>query len=159
MNLQVRPLRRSKIRRCSADAPSVLNNDDAPDINVIAKLDPAPLKLDRHEGCALVRSVIFSAKKRYVGMSAMFDAVTEGIKKWLVSLFASAINRTTRPEDRKLAIEWLSQSRDVVASDLRSIDKFKKLSGLINSRKTIATIANSVSESVSNYRNQISRFR
>ena len=147
MNLQVRPLRRSKIRRCSADAPSVLNNDDAPDINVIAKLDPAPLKLDRHEGCALVRSVIFSAKKRYVGMSAMFDAVTEGI------------NRTTRPEDRKLAIEWLSQSRDVVASDLRSIDKFKKLSGLINSRKTIATIANSVSESVSNYRNQISRFR
>ena len=84
--------------------------------------------------------------------TAMFDTITEGIKKWLVSLFASAINHTTRPEDRKLAVEWLSQSRDVVASDLRSIDKFKELSGLISSRTTIVTIANSVSESVSNYR-------
>ncbi len=82
----------------------------------------------------------------------MFDAVTEGIKKWLINLFASTINHTTRPEDRKLAIQWLSQSRDIVASDQRSIDKFKELNGLINSRTAIVTIANSVSESVSNYR-------
>lgn len=82
----------------------------------------------------------------------MLDAIAEGIKKWLVGLFASAINHTTRPEDRKLAIQWLSQSRDVVASDLRSIDKFKELNGLINSRTAIVAIANSVSESVSNYR-------
>jgi restriction system protein len=82
----------------------------------------------------------------------MFDAVREGIKKWVVGLFASAITHTTRSEDRVLAIQWLSESRDVVASDLRSIDKFKKLNALINSRTAIRAIGDSVSEAVSNYR-------
>jgi restriction system protein len=82
----------------------------------------------------------------------MFDAVTEGIKKWLVGRFASAIKHTTRSEDRILAIQWLSESRDVVASDLRSIDKFRKLNSLINSRTAIVAIANSVSEAVASYR-------
>src|SRR5712664_326882 len=82
----------------------------------------------------------------------MFDNVTKGIKEWLVGLFASAINHTTRPEDRVLAIQWLSESRAVVASDLRSIEKFKKLNALINSRTAIVAIARSVSEAVSNYR-------
>jgi restriction system protein len=82
----------------------------------------------------------------------MFDNVTTGIKEWLVGLFASAINHTTRPEDRVLAVRWLSQSRDVVASDARSIEKFKQLNALINSRTAITAIASSVSEAVSNYR-------
>lgn len=82
----------------------------------------------------------------------MFDIVTQGIKKWLVGLFASAINHTTRPEDRVLAIRWLSQSRDVVASDARSIEKLKQLNSLISSRTAVTAIANSVSEAVSNYR-------
>ena len=82
----------------------------------------------------------------------MFDSITEGIKKWLVGLFASAINHSTRPEDRVLAIRWLGQSRDIVASDARSIEKFKQLNALINSRTTIVAIGNSVSEAVSNYR-------
>ena len=82
----------------------------------------------------------------------MFDIVTQGIKKWLVGLFASAINHTTRPEDRVLAIRWLSQSRDVVASDARSIEKLKQLHSLISSRTAVVAIANSVSEAVSNYR-------
>jgi HJR/Mrr/RecB family endonuclease len=82
----------------------------------------------------------------------MFDNVTSGIKEWLVGLFASAINHTTRPEDRVLAVRWLSQSRDVVASDARSIEKFKQLNALINSRTAITAIASSVSEAVSNYR-------
>jgi restriction system protein len=82
----------------------------------------------------------------------MFDAMTDGIKRWLIGRFASAIKRATRPEDRVLAIQWLSESRDVVASDLRSIEKFKKLNGLISSRAAIKAIANSVSEAVSNYR-------
>jgi restriction system protein len=55
----------------------------------------------------------------------VFDNVTSGIKAWLVGLFASAINHTTRPEDRVLAIRWLSQSRDIVASDARSVEKLK----------------------------------
>jgi restriction system protein len=82
----------------------------------------------------------------------MFDNVTNGIRAWLVGLFASAINHTTRPEDRVLAIRWLSQSRDVVASDVRSIEKLKRLNGLINSRTAIVAIAKSVSEATSNYR-------
>jgi HJR/Mrr/RecB family endonuclease len=82
----------------------------------------------------------------------VFDIVTQDIKKWLVGLFASAINHTTRPEDRVLAIRWLSQSRDVVASDARSIEKLKQLHSLISSRTAVVAIANSVSEAVSNYR-------
>src|SRR5258708_6811095 len=82
----------------------------------------------------------------------MFYAIAEGIKKWLIGRFASAIKYATRSEDRVLAIQWLSDSRDVVASDLRSIEKFKKLNALINSRAAIKAIANSVSEAVSNYR-------
>jgi restriction system protein len=53
----------------------------------------------------------------------VFDNVTNGVKAWLVGLFASAINHTTRPEDRVLAIHWLSQSRDIVASDAGSFQK------------------------------------
>ncbi|UWU80735.1 restriction endonuclease [Bradyrhizobium huanghuaihaiense] len=82
----------------------------------------------------------------------MFDAITEGIKGWLVARFASAIKHTTRAEDRGLAIRWLSESRAVVASDLNAVDKFKKLNALVNSRTAIVAIAKSVSEAVSNYR-------
>ena len=82
----------------------------------------------------------------------MFDNVTNGIKAWVAGLFASAINHTTRPEDRVLAIRWLSQSREIVASDARSFEKLKQLNALINSRTAIAAIAKSVSEAASNYR-------
>lgn len=82
----------------------------------------------------------------------MFDNVTNGIKAWLVGLFASAINHTTRPEDRVLAIRWLSQSREIVASDARSVEKLKQLNALISSRTAITVIAKSVSEAASNYR-------
>nr|WP_249122972.1 MULTISPECIES: restriction endonuclease [unclassified Bradyrhizobium] len=70
----------------------------------------------------------------------------------MIGLFASAIKHTSRPEDRVVAIRWLSQSRDVVARDIRTIDKFKQLNALINSRTAIVAVANSVAEAVSNYR-------
>ncbi len=82
----------------------------------------------------------------------MFKSTTDGIRKWLISVFAAAIRRATRPEDRVLAIQWLGQSRDIVASDLRPIDKFKKLNELVNSRTALKAIAGSVSDAVSNYR-------
>jgi restriction system protein len=82
----------------------------------------------------------------------VFDNVRNGVKAWLVGLFASAINHTTRPEERVLAIRWLSQSRDIVASEASSFQKLKQLNALINSRTTIAAIAKSVSETASNYR-------
>jgi len=82
----------------------------------------------------------------------MVNAITEGIRKWLIGCFASAIKSTTRAEDRALAVQWLSDSRAVIASDSRPVEKFKKLNALINSQAAIAAIANSVSEAVSNYR-------
>jgi restriction system protein len=82
----------------------------------------------------------------------MFDAITEGIKKWLIGRFASAIKHTARTEDRVLAVQWLSESRAVVASDLSPIEKFRKLNALINSRAAIVAIGKSISEAVSNYR-------
>ena len=82
----------------------------------------------------------------------MFDSVSEGVRKWFVGLFASAINHLTRPEDRVVAIRWLSQSREVVASDVSSIEKFKQLNALVSSRTAAVTIAKNVSEAVSNYR-------
>jgi restriction system protein len=51
-----------------------------------------------------------------------------------------------------LAIRWLGQSRDVVASDVSSIQKLKQLNALINSRTTITAIAKSVSGAATNYR-------
>lgn len=83
----------------------------------------------------------------------MFDAIKGRIREWLVARFASAIKRTTPAEDRLLAIRWLSESRTVIASDLGPTEKFKKLNSLISSRTAIVTIAKSVSEAVSNYRN------
>ncbi|WP_375779187.1 restriction endonuclease [Bradyrhizobium sp. ma5] len=83
----------------------------------------------------------------------MFDAITEGIRKWLVARFASAIRHTTRSEDRAAAVRWLSESRAVIGSDLSPTAKFKELDSLVNSRATIVAIAKNVSEAVSNYWN------
>jgi restriction system protein len=82
----------------------------------------------------------------------VFNNVTNGIKAWLVGLFASAINHTSRPEDRVLAIRWLGQSRDIVVSEARYVEKLRQLNALINSRTAIVAIARSVSEAASNYR-------
>jgi restriction system protein len=82
----------------------------------------------------------------------VINNLTHGIKAWLIGLFASAIKHTSRPEDRVVAIRWLSQSRDIVASDMRPVVKFKQLNALINSRTTIVAITKSVSETVMNYR-------
>jgi len=82
----------------------------------------------------------------------MANAITEGIRNWLIGRFASAIKHTTRAEDRVLAIQWLSESRAIVASDLGPVEKFKELNALISSRTAIVAIAKSVSEAVSNYR-------
>lgn len=82
----------------------------------------------------------------------MFDTVKEGIRKWLVGVFVSAIRHSTRADDRALAVQWLGQSRDIVASDLRSVDKVRKLNELVNSRTTVRAIAGSISETVANYR-------
>lgn len=85
-------------------------------------------------------------------IGVVLDSITQGIKQWLVGVFASAIRHATRPEDRVVALRWLGQSRDVLASDVRPREKFQQLHALINSRTAVVTIGKSVSEAVSNYR-------
>lgn len=82
----------------------------------------------------------------------MFDSAGQKIRTWVIGLFASAINHAARPEDRALAIHWLGQSRQIVASDASSIDKLRQLNTLINSRATVVVIAKRISEALSNYR-------
>ena len=78
----------------------------------------------------------------------MFDAATAGIRKWIVDLFANAIARTSRPEDRQAAIQWLLKSRDILASDLGMAEKLKALNALIRARAAISAIAAAVADSV-----------
>src|SRR6266852_2157695 len=121
--------------------------------------DPRPLQiaLQRHRRATtrFKHLAIFPRKVDFscFGYHPYLESRLTIQEKWvLVGVFASAINHTTRPEDRVLAIRWLGQSRDVVASDVSSIQKLKQLNALINSRTTIAAIAKSVSETASNYR-------
>lgn len=82
----------------------------------------------------------------------MLQSTSDGIKRWLIGLFASAINNTSRAEDRAAAVQWLGQSRDVVASDLGKVEKLKALNALVSSRTAVIAIANSVASSFANYR-------
>ena len=82
----------------------------------------------------------------------MFEKATDGVRRWLVRVFASAIKKSTRPEDRASAVRWLGQSRDIVGSDAGQIEKLRQLHNLTNSRATIKAIANTIGETVSNYR-------
>ena len=82
----------------------------------------------------------------------MLNSVTNGIRQWLVGLFAGAIHRTSRPEDRHAAIQWLLKSREILASDLGRAAKFSALNAQISSRAAARAIATSVAAAVRNYR-------
>lgn len=82
----------------------------------------------------------------------MLGGAIAGVRKWLIGLFAGTINRTIRPEDRAVAVRWLGQSREVVASDASSLEKLRQLNSLINSRSAIKAVAGNVSDAVANYR-------
>jgi HJR/Mrr/RecB family endonuclease len=74
------------------------------------------------------------------------------VRAWLVELFANAIKRTRDPGERLLAVRWLSQSRDIVASDLNFLDKARRLNSLVDSRATIKALAKRVADAVQSYR-------
>lgn len=83
----------------------------------------------------------------------MIDKITNGIRQWLVGVFANAVTKTTRAEDRIAAIQWLGQSRDIVASNLGTVEKLRNLNSLVNSRTAAIAVGRSVSEAVANYKN------
>lgn len=82
----------------------------------------------------------------------MFDIATDGIRRWIVGLFAAAVAGTTRPEDRQAAIRWLLASRDVLASDLSRTEKMWALNSLLSARASASAIAGTVTNAVKNYR-------
>ena len=83
----------------------------------------------------------------------MFVNVTNGIKTWLVGLFASTITHTLRaPKIGCLLYAGSAESREVVASEASSLEKLRQLNALINWRTTIKAMAKSISATASNYR-------
>ena len=82
----------------------------------------------------------------------MFDTAADGIRQWVVNLFAAAIQGTARPEDRHAAIQWLLRSRDILASDLSWSAKLGALNAQLSARAAVSAIADSVVEAVQSYR-------
>ena len=82
----------------------------------------------------------------------MFDSATTGVRHWIVNLFATAIKSTSRPEDRQAAIQWLLESREILASKATMAEKLKQLNALIKTRAAVAAIAAAISDAFKNYR-------
>ncbi|GJE57443.1 MULTISPECIES: restriction endonuclease [Methylobacterium] len=82
----------------------------------------------------------------------MFETATDGIRRWIVGLFAAAIEGTARPEDRHAAIQWLLRSRDILAGDLGWQDKLGALNAQLSARAAASAIASTVVEAVQSYR-------
>ena len=82
----------------------------------------------------------------------MFDTATDGIKRWVASLFVAAIKNTKRPEDRQAAIQWLLKSRDILAGDLPMAAKLKALNEQISGRAAVSALAAAVADAVRSYR-------
>ncbi len=85
----------------------------------------------------------------------MIGAATNGIRRWIVGLFVSAIERTSRPEDRHAAIQWLLKSRDILAGDAGLAEKLKALNAQLNARAAASAIAATVADAVRNYRTSL----
>ena len=69
-----------------------------------------------------------------------------------MGLFVSAIERTSRPEDRHAAIQWLLRSRDILAGDASLAEKLKALNAQLDARAAASAIAATVADAVRNYR-------
>lgn len=81
----------------------------------------------------------------------MFGSIYTSISTWVVELFVSAIGKIGRPEDRLEVVNWLSDSRAIVASDLPTHSKFTALYGRLNARRSVAIAFNGISDAVKNY--------
>ena len=82
----------------------------------------------------------------------MINAATNGIRRWVVGLFVSAIERTSKPEDRHAAIIWLLKSREILTGDAGLAEKLKALNAQLNARAAASAIAAAVADAVRNYR-------
>jgi restriction system protein len=81
----------------------------------------------------------------------MLASIHMTLSDWIVGLFISAVKRVGRPQDRLEVINWLADSRAIVASDLPARGKFVALYKGLNARRTVAVAFNSVADAVKNY--------
>jgi hypothetical protein len=81
----------------------------------------------------------------------MFASINMTLSDWIVGLFVSAVKRVGRPQDRLEVVNWLTDSRAIVASDLPTRGKFVALYKGLNAKRTVAVAFNSVADAVKNY--------
>lgn len=82
----------------------------------------------------------------------MLENVRERMRSWLVGVFTTTIRYSTEPTDRTAIIDWLIQSRTVVAGGDPPLTKLRQLNGLISSRAVVRATVSNISRVVSDYR-------
>ncbi|EPY01356.1 restriction endonuclease [Magnetospirillum fulvum] len=84
----------------------------------------------------------------------MADASTnDRLREWLIRVFSQTISKISNEEDRHEISDWLSRSRDVLASDGTKREKFTALYALTDTKKSVGIVARSVVETVKNFKN------
>ena len=81
----------------------------------------------------------------------MLENVRGVLTNWIVGLFVRTIKSIPRPEARIETLNWLSSSREIVASSRSARDKFLELYRSLNARRGVAVAFESVASAVKAY--------
>lgn len=81
----------------------------------------------------------------------MLANVRAALTNWIVGLFVRAIKAIPRPEARVETLNWLSGSREIVASSKSTRDKFMALYRSLDARRAVALAFDSVASAVKAY--------
>lgn len=80
--------------------------------------------------------------------------IVNQIREWIVSLFTKALKSFSEEQDRLDAISWLALVREIMDNSSYSFtEKTQKIYSLIDSKKTLKAIFNSVTTAVNSYKN------
>lgn len=75
-------------------------------------------------------------------------------KEWISSIFVKAIENCSNEQDRLDIAAWLALAREKINDDsLSATDKFTQLYKIMDLKKSIGVIFNSITESIKNYSN------
>jgi restriction system protein len=85
------------------------------------------------------------------GTDAAAGAVKSRLRAWLVGLFIAAVKSISKEEDRIEVLVWFSRSQNVISSNIALKDKLVELYALMDGKKTVGIVVNSVTASVKNY--------
>ena len=76
----------------------------------------------------------------------------DAARRWIANVFATAIARLSRPEDRAAAIEWLRRARAIVGNNTGTRDKIAAINSITSTRATASAVGAMVGETIRNYR-------